>query len=323
MKQILLLQAFLLFGLLANSQQKIEVEVGEKSMSQGRHMAVTVFIPEANPKVVELDWTKYVTSRSFGEKISNLGSQIGNIFRSEENQVRSNKLKVEKKGDELYVRSITATTISDHSMDIYARIAQLAGGCQFSAFFQFTDSVFMNESNVDQERLENMKSYIRNFGVEAYKSVVGNQITEAKKDLENQEKIMKDLGKVTRKKEDAITRYETDIQEYNAGIFETENDIVRLNERITAKKVASAGLVKKTIEYDDAKKELRGMSKDKSRYFSKIKSFKRKIKSKEMDIRAAKEKISENEVQLIKQRKIIEDKTSIVTQLESKRDRIQ
>lgn len=323
MKQILLFYAFLLFSLLANSQQKIEVEVGEKNMSKGQHTALTVFIPEANLKTVELSWKKYVTTRSFGEKIGNLASQIGNIFKSEDNQVRSNRLKVEKNGDEFYVRSITATTISDHTMDIYARMTELSNGCQFSAFFQFTDSVFINESNVDQERLENMKGYIRDFGVEAYKSVVDIQINDAKAEVSKQEGVMKDLEKATRKQENAIARYETDIQEYNSGIFETENDIIRLNDRITAKKADFAGLTKKTPEYDDAKKELRGLSKEKSKYFNKIKSMRSKIKSKEMDIKSAKGKISANEIQIIKQRKLIEDKNSIVDQLLQKREKIQ
>ena len=78
---------------------------------------------------------------------------------------------------------------------------------------------------------------------------------------------MKDIESDSKKEEKAIARYETDIQEYNAGIFEIENDIVRLDENITAKKITFATLTKKTPEYDLAKKELKDLAKRKIKVF--------------------------------------------------------
>jgi len=323
MKRILLLSVILSISLLASSQQKIEVETGEKSMSQGQQMAVSLLIPEAKIKDVEPLWKKYVNNRGFGERIGNLATQLGNVFKSDENQVSRDKLKVEKKGDELYVRSIEQAAITSHSMDIYARFTEMPDGCQFSAFFQYTDSTFINESNVDQERIQNIKSYIREFGVEAYKSVVDDQIKEAKKEVSNQEDVKKDIESNSRKEEKSITRFESDIQEFNAGIFEVESDIVRLNEIITAKKVTFTTLTKKTPEYDAAKTELKELAKEKSKFFNKIKSFKGKIKSKELDIKSAKSKIAENELKVVKQEKVIQDKEQIVLQLIAKKEGIQ
>lgn len=323
MKPTLVFLVFFLLSLLASAQQKIEVIIGEKNMSKGQQMAVSVLIPEAKPKDVEPVWKKYVNNRGVGERIGNLTTQIGNIFRSEENQAERDKLKVEKTGDEMYVRSIEEAAITKHSMDIYARMTDLPEGCQFSAFFQYTDSVFISESNADPERLENMKSYIRDFGVEAYKSVVDDQIKEAKNVVSQQEDVLKDIESDSKKEEKAIARYETDIQEFNAGIFEVENDIVRLDENITAKKIAFATLTKKTPEYDLAKKELKDLEKEKSKYFNKIKSLKSKIKSKEMDIKSAKAKITQNDIQLNKQQLVIAGKQQIVDQLQEKKEAIQ
>jgi len=323
MKRIFTLTVILTFSLLASSQQKIQVEIGEKTMSQGQQMAVTMLIPEAKMKDVESLWKKYVNNRGFGERIGNLATQIGNVFKSSENQANRDKLKVEKKGDEWYVRSIEQSAITSHSMDIYARMTDMPDGCQFSAFFQYTDSVFISESNADQERIQNMKSYIREFGVEAYKSVVDDQIKEAKKEVSNQEAVKKDIESDSRKEEKAIARFESDIQEFNAGIFEVESDIVRLNENITAKKVTFTTLTKKTPEYDAAKQELKGLEKEKSKYFSKIKSFKTKIKSKELDIKSAKNNIAQNELKIIKQEKVIQEKEQIVMDLITKKEGIQ
>jgi len=307
MKQLVLLSAFLSFCLLASSQQKIEVETGEKSMSKGQQMAFTIIIPEAKVKDIEPIWKKYVNNRGFGERIGNL----------------RDKLKVEKIEDEWYVRSIEKETITNHSMDVYARMAELPNGCQFSAFFQYTDSIFINESNVDAERILNIKNYIRDFGVVAYKSVVDDQIKEAKKEVSNQEDILKDMESVTRKEEKSITRFESDIQEFNAGIFEVEGDIVKLNEIIEAKKVTFSTLTKKTPEYDAAKKEQKELAKEKSKHFGKVKSLKGKIKSKEQDIKSAQGKIAENELKLVRQRMVIQEKEMIVERLIQKKENIQ
>lgn len=323
MKPTLVFLVFFILSLSANSQQKVEVVIGEKSMSKGQQMAVTVLIPEAKSKDVEPVWKKYVNNRGFGERIGNLTTQIGNIFKSEENQTQRDKLKVEKKGDEMYIRSIEEAAITKHSMDIYARMTEVPEGCQFSAFFQYTDSIFINESNVDQDRIQNIKSYIHDFGVEAYKNVVDDQIKDAKKEVSRQEGVLKDIESDSKKEEKAIARFETDIQECNAGIFEVENDIVRLDENITAKKIAFATLTKKTPEYDLAKKELKDLAKEKSKYFNKIKSLKSKIKSKEMDIKSAKGKITQNDIQLNKQQLVIVGKQQIVDQLKEKKEAIQ
>lgn len=323
MKQFIFLFAAMMMALNASSQYKVEVETGEKNMSKGSQFAFTVMIPEAKSKDVEPEWKKYINNRSAGERISNLATQVGNIFKNEENKASRDRLKVETNGNELYVRSIEVNKITNFSMDVYVRITELPEGCQFSAFFQFTDSVFINESNVDAERILSLKTYIRDFGVEAYKSVVDDQIKEARKEVSRQENILKDIEKETKKEEKAITRHESDIQEYNAGIFGVENDIVRLNETIELKKTAFSSLTKGTPEYDGAKKELKDLEKGKSSYFKDIKSFKGKIKSKELDIKTAKNNIANNETNLKKQQLVIQGKEQIVDQLIKKKEGIQ
>jgi outer membrane murein-binding lipoprotein Lpp len=322
MKHFILLYTFLFISLFSFSQ-KIEVETGEKSMSKGQQLAFTVVIPDAKLKDVEPVWKRYVNNRGLGERIGNLATQIGNVFKSDENKTSRDKLKVEKNGDELYIRSIEEESITSHSMDVYARMTEFSGGCQLSAFFQYTDSVFINESNVDQERIQSMKSYVRDFGIVAYKSVLDDQIKEAKKEVSRQEDVLKDINSGSKKEEKAIARYETDIQECNAGIFELENDIVRLDENITAKKVAFTTLIKKTPEYEEAKKELKDLAKEKSRYFGKIKSQKSKIKAKEADIKAAKGRINQNDIRIEKQQLVISDKEKIVEEIIAKKEAVQ
>ena len=323
MKTTLLLSAFLLLNFWANSQTKIEAGTELINMSKGQQLAFTVIVPEAKAKDLEPTWKKYVNNRSLGEKFSNLTTQIGNIFKSKENQATRDKLKVEKNGDEFYVRAVKETSLTKHPMDIYARITELPDGCKLSAFFQYTDSVFISEANADQERILNLKSYIRDFGVLAYQNVVEDQIDAAKKEVSKQESILKDIESSSKKEAKSIARYETDIEEYNAEIKTTESDIARLEENINTKKIAFEALSKNSPEYDVAKKELKDLSKDKSKYFDKIKSAKSKIKSKEIDIKSANNKMAQNDIQAKSQQEVIDGKQKIVDQLMEKKNAIQ
>lgn len=323
MKSLILFTIVVLANYWVQAQQKVEVGTELMNMSKGQQFAFTVIVPEAKTKDIEPTWKKYVNNRSIGERFSNLTTQIGNLFKNKENQSGRDKLKVEKNGDEFYVRAIKETTLSKHPVDIYARITELTDGCKVSAFFQYTDSVFINEKNADQERIQNFKSYIRDFGVVAYQSVVDDHIDIAKKEVSREEGVLKDLESDSKKEAKAIARYETDIQEYKAEITTTENDITRLEENVVNKKVAFETLKKSTPEYDAAKKELKELSKEKSKYFGKIKSANSKIKSKEMDIKSAKEKIVQNDSAAKKQQDVIDGKQKIVDQLKEKKGAIQ
>jgi len=322
MKKLLISGMFSLYCMLGWAQQPVAVEISEKNMSKGSQMAVTVLVPEAKTKQIIPVWEKYVNNRSIGKRMGNLATSVGNIFRSDEKKVSRDILKVQKKGDELYVRAIQEPNITSHPVDVYAKVTELPDGSQLSAFFQYTDSVFMNESNIDKERVESIKSYMHEFGVEAYKSVVDDQIKAAKKVVAQQERIAKKIESSSRKAEKAISRYEVDIQEYESGIQEVNNDIKRMEDNIGLKNAAFSGLTKATPEYDVAKAELKNLGKEKSKNFSKIKSLKNKIKSKEQNIKSSKGKIAKNESKIAKQQAVIEEKEAIVDQLNRKKEEI-
>lgn len=322
MRKLFTIITFLIFCYSSFAQREIIVETGNKSMSKGEQMAVTVLIPESQIKDAEPIWKKYVNNRSVAERFSNLTTSVGNIFKKGDNKTDRDKLKVEKIGDEWYVRAIDEPSISNYKLDIYARATNLSDACLFHGFFQFTDSIFINESNIDDERLYNMKMFMHNFGIEVYKSVVDKQIKEAKKILSKEERIGKKLESSIRKYEKSISGYEVDIEEYETEIRGVENDIIRINEINEEKKTAFSSISKGTPDYDLAKVELKAISKEKSKSFGKIKSLKGKIKSKQMDIKSAKNKIVKNETQFSIQEKIVEEKQLIVEDLEMKKENI-
>ncbi len=323
MKNIFLSIVFLCLGIITHAQEKITVTLEDKTMSKGLQMAATVIIPESKIKDVDPLWKKYINQRSLGERFGNLTTGFGNFFKNEENKVDRDKLNVEKKGDEWYVRAIEELSITNHKLDVYARASDLPSGCQFHAFFQFTDSVFINRTNIEEERLRNLQTFIHEFAVEVYKSVVDDQIKEAKKILSDEEKTLKKIESNSVKEHKSISRYEVDIQEYEAEIRGIEIDINRTDTIVGRKKVELSLMSKGTPEYDTAKGVLKELTKSKSKSFSKIKSYKSKIKSKQGNIRSANSKIAQNEVKLSIQQSIIEEKEKVVEELEFKKESIQ
>lgn len=322
MKQLLLFGFLILTGFATYAQQPINVEVANENMSKGEQMAISVIIPESKPKQVISEWDDFVNKRTIGERLDNLGTQIGNIFRSGENKVKRAKLRMQKKGDEYCIRALEEPFISKHTLDIYAKVNPAVNGCGLSAFFQYSDSIFMSDSNIDQERLESIKSYVYDFAVEAYKSVVDDQIRIAKKDLSKQEKVARKIDASTRKAEKSISGYESDIQEYQDEIPGIQNDIKRVEDIIETKKPAFSQMTKESPGYDEMKTNIAEFQRDKSKNYKKIKALNKKIKSRKLDIKSANRKIHKNEQRVEDQQKVIAEKELIINQLEQKKDNI-
>jgi DNA repair exonuclease SbcCD ATPase subunit len=322
MKHIFLFAIPVFMGFAARAQQPVKVEVTTENLSKGNQMAISVVVPESKPKQVISEWDRYVNKRSIGERLDNFGTQIGNIFRSEDNKVNRAKLRMQKKGNEYAIQALSEPMISKHTLDIYAKVNPTVDGCRLSAFFQYSDSVFMNESNIDQERLETIKSYVYDFAVQAYKSVVDDQIRDARKELSKQEKIARKITKSTRNAEKSIAAYESDIQQYQAEIPGIQNDIKRVDDIIETKKPSFSQMTKSSPGYEEMKASMADFQKDKSKNYKKIKALNKKIKARKTDIRSARRTIDRNEQRIVQQQRIIAEKELAVKQLEQKKENI-
>jgi len=312
-----------MMALHASSQYKIEVETGEKKMSKGTQTAFTVMIPDSKTDEIEVLWRKYVNIRPAGERIDNLNTQIGNIFRSKEKRVKREPLKMVRNGEELYFRSVDIERISNYPMDVYAHVTQLPEGSRLSAFFQYTDSVFINESNVDTNRFALLTDYVRTFGIEAYKTVVNNNLKVANKELSREQNRLKDLQASSLREEKSILRNEAVIQEFKERISQLKADSANLIETIDSREEEIAEMDKDSVEYMLLDKELKEMQKGKLRYAREIRTLKTKIKTKELDIESARNQIATNELEIDNQQKIIENKQQVAEELIREKGEIQ
>lgn len=323
MKLLFILLSVLSMNFHASSQNKIEVETGEKVMPQGSYATFNMMIPKSKTKDIENLWKKYVNKRPAGERFNNLTTQVGNIFKSKINQTKRDRLKVDKSGNQLHVRAVDLNEISNYPLDIYASITQSPEGSQLSSFFQYTDSVYIDTTNTNEDKLALIADYVRDFGVEAYKNVVDENIKLANRELSREENVLKNLHASTVRAEKSITRNETLIQQYNSRISVLENDSARMDETIAAKKKEFSEMLKDSADTKPAKTKLKALQKEKARNPIEIRTLKGKIRSKELDIRSAKTQIADNEIEIKTQKTVIDGKQQIAEQLIKEKGEIQ
>lgn len=307
----------------AISQYKTQVKVLEKAMSQGSQTAFIILIPESKTQDIESRWNKYVNNRPTDERFKNLTTQVGNIFKSKENKTSRNRLKMDKTGDELHVRAIGLDQISSYPMDVYAIITPTPEGSQLSAFFQYTDSVFIDPDNTDKDRLDLISEFVREFGVEAYRSVVEDNIKLANRDVSKEEGVLKGLHNSILKAEKGILRDQTLIQEYKAQIAQLRNDSVNIVENIAFKNEELSGMNADSIDYQVGKVKLKAMEREKARVPREIRNLRGKIKSRELAIESARNEIAANEIEIDNQETIIQEKQQIAEEYIRKKGEIQ
>ena len=315
MKQLIILLAIQFMAFYAISQNKIEVQTIEKQMSQGPQTAFTMLIPKSKAKDVEMRWNKYVNSRPVNERFKNLTTGVGNIFKSKDNKTKREPLKMEKNGEELHVRSIELDKISLSPLDIYAIVNQLPDGCQLNAFFQYTDSVFINPSNSDEDRLNSIADFVRDFGVEAYRNVVDEHIKLANRDLSKEETNLKNLHASNQRAEKSIATDKTLIQQYNSKISELRNDSASMIKTIALKTKEFSDMQQDSVNYKKAKAQLKSLERENARLPREIISLKGKIKSRELDIESEKNQLAENDIAIKNQEAIIQQKQQIAEEL--------
>ena len=307
----------------AMAQYKIEVETLEKEMSKGSQTAFTVLIPESKTQDIETRWNKYVNNRSPNERFNNFTTQIGNVFKSKEKKTSRERLKMNKTGDELHIRSIGLDQISSYPMDIYAIITPTPEGSQLSAFFQYTDSVFIDPSNTDPDRLDIIAQFVREFGVESYRSMVEENIKLANRDVSKEEGVLKGLHNSILRAEKAILRDQILIQEYKTQIAQLRNDSANMVETIAFKNKEISAMHKDSLDYQVAQVELKAMEREKSRVPREIRNMKGRIKSKELAIESARNQIAANEIEIQNQEAIIQEKQQITEEFIRKKGEIQ
>jgi hypothetical protein len=284
------------------AQDKVEVDVSIKEMSQGNQMAYTVLIPESTTKVVKKEWKNFINERSIFEFATKGTSQtfertilgISNLFSNDKKEYSKKSLKMEERGNELVVYNVLHEDITNVHLDVIAQISAVESGVKLSSFFKYADSVFISESNVNKDTHSAICEYVRQFGVETYKVVVADQVKIEEKELKKQEGIFKDSQRDNRNLDKDIGKYETEIDEYKYNIKTLERDLEGIDERLQEYKTTLRNTEKKSVEYDLVKEVVKGMEKERKKNLKAQKSNKNNIKTNQSNIKKTKGNIGAN-----------------------------
>jgi chromosome segregation ATPase len=318
----------LLAGLFASGQRKIEVFITEKDMSQGKQTAFVVLVPEAKIDLVEKEWKKYANDRSMiesitkgvpGRFIENTYKTIANTISTEKELEKNNqKLRVVKENDEFVIRNIVHQHLTQHLLDIYARITQLDSSTQVSAFYRYSDSIFINESNVDEEAIISLKNYMYQFGIEAYKSEVQNQIDTEEKVLNRMKTTLNNMESKNESLEKAITRAESEIENCESEIEMNYERLPEANNMVANVKKQMLGRSKDSPEFAELKLQLKEREKEKKEIMNDTQRLKTKIKQQEFRIKKANSEILTSQREQETQSSKIEAQKSVISGLEEK-----
>jgi hypothetical protein len=295
-------------------------------MSQGRQTAFSVFIPEADVKMVENQWKKFINERSFFEfagkgtahTVEKAFIGISNIFSSEKRTFEKNSLKVEKEGNELVVRNVVHEQVTNNHVDVFAQVTGVDSGVNVSSFFKYADSVFISESIVSEHVLLSLKSYIREFGVETYRKVVEEQIFNQQKEYRKQEGVLRQLENKNKKLYNSIGKFEAEIDECNNSIRMLKNELIAMEDELAAAKIARRNTSRNSLEYDQIRENYKTKKKEYKKVEREIKSEKKKITRNQTKIRNAKADILINEKEQLQQKIIVEQEELKVSELKNK-----
>lgn len=214
----------------------ITVESIDQKMSRGEQPGLKLYVPEVSPVNFTRDFEKAMKKRT--------------------------KEKSKTVGDEFIITGTQVKAISDNPFNVYSIITVQDSGTVLTAFLE-EDSLFMGRSQ-NAEKYEKAKALLYDMGVEAYKNLVSDKLSEEQKKLRNMEN---DFNKLTKANE----KFHANIKENEANIINTENDIeANVNEQkakdgqILNQKTHVAGLNTKE-EKKSAQSDLKDLNKEKEK----------------------------------------------------------
>jgi len=308
------------------AQEEVEITVSPKKMSQGIQTAFTVFIPESDIKLVEKEWKKFVNKRSAFEFATKGTSQafekayigLSNAFSKEKKSFNKKSLKVEKIDDELIVKNVIHENVTNKYVDIFSQIIGTKEGVYLNAFIKFSDSIFISKENITEDAQNAIQNYIREFGVETYRRVVEGQLHNEQEDLHGKEVVLKKMKKKNKSLNNSIGRYESKIDEYTYNISTLKTDLDRIEERITFYKESLNQVSKNSVKYDSIKNSRKEKERERRKTQKKIKSYIKKIKHNQTNIKNANADILDNEKDQELQIEIINNQEKHVEKFEKK-----
>ena len=191
--RVLIVMFFAAFIAMQAQAQKIEVKETRDEFNSSRCDAMVVNIVEAALSDVEKAWRKQL--KDYNGKISNQKKVI-------------------------FADDASIKNISDNTIDIYTKFSQASNGVDMVVAFDLGGAWLAKSTHVQQYKAAEKILY--NFALEQSKAAVGNNVSEAQKELQKREKNLESLKKENEGLKKDIERYKESIEKAEKSIKENE-----------------------------------------------------------------------------------------------------
>ncbi len=324
MKQFIFILVALFLSFAALTQERIEVKVESQTMSQGEQTSFSVFVPEASVELVADEWKKFINDRSFGEILKksskNIFNDISGLFSKEKKEKK--QLKVTESNNEYFVKNVTHEDVSSRAFDVYGRFNLKANGVEVWNFFRYSDGDFISRENSSEELITSISSYIRLFGIDAYKAVYEKKINEQEKILKGENGKLSSLERENKSLNKSISRIENDIYELEEDIRFEEGQQHAIRIKISEMKKSLRTISRKSEEYDMLKSTVKTFEKDYKKSGRKVKKSVKKISNNRSKISEIDAKVIANEKAQENQHDVIAKQEAVIEELKKFQDNI-
>ena len=253
------------FAIPTISPKLILVEAVQGTMSKGLKAGFQVEIPEVTPDQIE----------------KNL-----------ENDLRhKTKSKVTKNNNEYSIPGTLLSTISDKPLDVYVVLTKLDSSTRAVYFFE-QDSTFISEE-VDANKANLSKEYIRTFAINQYKEQTQRRIKSESEKLETLEKELKKLMSQNESMHSDIKSLESNINNASMDVKANEGAQEIKTKEIYRQKELAASIKEKETK-KTAEKVLKDLNKDNKKLRDEHESLNQKIVKYRAEIESIKVNVRTN-----------------------------
>lgn len=261
------------------SAQQIIVKPTQSNLGGDLNSSFTVFIDEATEKQVSKSWGAYT---------------------------KKHKSKNDSKGDQIFSDNAIFSTISDDTLDVYAKIRKEGTGCEITVAFNLSGTFIGYETLPDLS--DDASRVVYTFAYDLRKEIVKGQIKDAENEAKKREKAYDALVRKNSTLHKEIKKFEQKIKDNEkelVGMAEEEQSAKQLLENQEAvlatlsgsveEKEARAEYKKRKSAYNSAQKKIERKKAENEKLRNNIKDNNRDIKQNVQDQKKAQKKIKEQE----------------------------
>ncbi len=267
--------AGIIIGFQTSAQGPVKISGKNVTMSKGEQPAFIVEIPQVNIESVKKSWMKLIRQNT--------------------------KSKVSTENSEITILNTQIAEISDNPINIYSAVYQIDSAVKLVSLFEIDSAFFSFDGDKEDMTYERtyrgIEHFLHDFAVTEYREAVEAELKAENKELKNLNNELEKLVKQSETFHKKIMQNESDSLNAEAQISSLEIDKQRKQGEIDSKKESMASITGDKELYDEAKKYLKSLEKQRKKIEKEIDKLKANIVEYNSDKVELKRSIMENEKQ--------------------------